>query len=143
MMMDRNIKLKIARNVGIAFLIVIGINLLVLYFTGFPEMAFIQIKKYFILLLLLILGFGVQIGLYTYLKHKSIVCSATSMASGGVSSISMILCCSHYALNIFPFISASFASSLTRYTLQILLFGLLANAIGIYLMVKKMRSIKK
>ncbi|MBS3163521.1 hypothetical protein J4427_02420 [Candidatus Woesearchaeota archaeon] len=141
--MDRKIKLKIARNIVIAFLIVIGINFLVLYSLNFPAMAVSQIKKYFLLLVLLITGFGVQIGLFTYLKHKSVVCSATSMASGGISSISMILCCSHYALNIFPFMSASLASSLAKYTLQILLFGLLANAVGIYFMVKKMRHIKK
>src|SRR3989344_6368103 len=141
--MDKNIKLRIARNIIIAFIIVIGINLLVLSSLNFPAMAIFQIKKYFLLLVLLITGIGVQIGLFTYLKHKSVVCSATSMASGGISSISMILCCSHYALNIFPFMSVSLASSLSKYTLQILLFGLIANAIGIYLMVKKIRNIEK
>jgi len=137
------LKFRIIRNSLLAILIVISVNFLVLYSLNFPTMAIFQIKKYLLLLILLITGFGAQIGLFTYLQHKSVICSVTSMTSGGVSSMSMILCCSHYLLNIFPFIGASFASSLTRYTLQILLFGLLANAAGIYLMIKKMRNIEK
>lgn len=137
------LKYKIIRNSILAILIVISINFIILYSLNFPAMALLQIKKYFLLLLLLIAGFGVQIGLFTYLKHKNFVCGITSMTSGGVSSMSMILCCSHYILNIFPFISVSFAASLTKYTFQILLLGVLSNAVGIYLMTRKIKGIGK
>ena len=137
-----NLKLKIARNSILAVLAVVVVNLIVLYFLGFPQMALLQIKKYIVLLILLVAGFGVQVGLYTYLKHKEILCSITTMASGGVSGISMILCCSHYILNILPFISISAASFLARYTLQILLFGVASNIIGIAIMLNKIRKIK-
>ena len=136
------LKFKIIRNVILAVLIVAALNLTVLFLTGFPSMAIFQIKKYLLLLILLIGGFGIQIGLYTYLKHLNIFCSATTMASGGVSSISMILCCSHYILNFLPFISLSAVTFLTKYTLQILLFGVLSNAIGIAIMANKIIKIK-
>ncbi len=132
-----NLKSRIMRNVVIAVLIVVAINVLVLYFLNFPQMALFQIKKYWLLLVFLISGFGVQIGLYTYLKHQQVFCTATTMASGGVSGISMLLCCSHYLVNFLPFISLSFAAFLTRYTFYILLFGVASNLLGIVIMLNK------
>ena len=142
-MENKNLKLRIIRNILIAVLAVFIINFLVLYYLNFPIMAISQIKKYFILLLLLIIGFGTQIGLFTYLKHNKIVCSMTTTVSGGISSFSMILCCSHYLVNFLPFISISTASYLTRYTFQILLFGVIANLIGIFIMIKEIKKLKK
>ena len=136
-----NLKFRIARNVILAILVVVVINFLVLYFLNFPQMALLQIKKYWPLLLLLISGFGVQIGLYTYLKHQEAVCTFTSMAGGGVSGISMLLCCSHYLVNFLPFISLAFANLLLEYTPYILLFGIISNALGIIFMIKKIKKI--
>jgi len=101
----------------------------------------LQLRKYLWLLILLVGGFGLQIGLFTYLRHKNVLCGITTAASGGISSISMLLCCSHYLLNILPFISISAASFLTRYTLQILLFGVASNLVGIAIMLNKIRKI--
>ncbi|HLD37620.1 MAG TPA: hypothetical protein VJA86_03465 [Candidatus Nanoarchaeia archaeon] len=138
-----NLKFRIIRNSILAVLIVVAVNLIILALLNFPSMALFQLKKYIWLLILLVLGFGVQIGLYTYLKHKSIVCSVTAMAGGGVSAISMILCCSHYLINILPFISLSFANFLTRYTFWILMFGIASNIAGIVFMLYKIKSMNK
>lgn len=138
-----NLKSRIIRNSILAILIVVAINFLVLFFLNFPQMAILQLKKYLLLLILLVLGFGVQIGLYTYLKYKSAICSITTMTGGGISSISMILCCSHYIVNFLPFISLSFATFLTRYTLYILLFGIISNIIGILIMINKIKKLKE
>jgi len=135
----RNLKLRVIRNGVLGILAVVAINFLVLYSLNFPQMALLQIKKYALLLILLVAGFGIQIGLFTYLKHKTASCSITAAASGGISSISMILCCSHYLVNILPFISISAASFLTRYTLQILLFGVVSNIVGIMIILNKIR----
>ncbi len=137
------IGLRITRNIIIAVLAIALINFLVLYSLNFPQMALFQIKRYFPLLLLLISGFGVQIGLYTYLKHKNVICGITTATSGGVSGISMILCCSHYLINFLPFISISTASFFSKYTLQILLFGIAANVIGIGIMLNKIRKTRR
>ncbi len=127
---------KAINNGVIAVLILILVNLTVLSFLNFPAMAVLQIKKYWLLLLILIGGFGFQIGLYTYLKYRNAVCSFTTMTSGGVSSVSMLLCCSHYLLPILPFLSVTF-SFLTKYTPYILLFGIFSSAVGIFFMLKK------
>ena len=137
-----NLKFKIARNVILAILIVGAINVSVLFFLNFPQMALLQIEKYWFLLLLLILGFGIQIGLYTYLKHKAALCSITTMASGGISGISMILCCSHYLVNFLPFISLTFANLMLGYTPYILLFGIVSNAFGIWFMLNNIKKIR-
>ncbi len=138
-----NLKSRIIRNSILAILIVIIINFLVLYSLNFPQMAIFQIKKYLILLILLVIGFSIQIGLYTYLKHKNLVCTATAATSGSISSISMILCCSHYIVNFLPFISISIATALTKYTLYILLFGVASNLIGILIMLNKIKKLKR
>jgi len=139
---QKSLIFDIIRNSVIAIFIVIVVNLIVLYSLNFPSMAIFQLKRYIWLLIPLVLGFGVQIGLYTYLRHLNAICSITSMAGGGVSSISMILCCSHYLVNFLPFISLSFATFLTRYTFYILLFGVVANIFGIIFMLNKIRKIK-
>ena len=120
----------------LAILIILAVNLLVLSLLNFPEMAILQIQKYWLLLLILIGGFGFLVGLHTYLKTHNIICSATTKTSGGVSSVSMILCCSHYLALILPFFSTVFVF-LTKYTPYILLFGIFSNVIGTLFLLKK------
>lgn len=137
--MDK-LKFRVVRNALIGILLIVGINLAVLFSLGFPLMAIIQIKKYLPLLILLIAGFGFQIGLFTYLRHKSIVGCTTTVASGGISSVSMILCCSHYLVNILPFIGITALASLSKYTFWFLMVGVVSNVIGIGIMLYKLKS---
>lgn len=125
-----------ARVYGIlAVFIVVLINLIVLYLLDFPLMATEIIKKYFILLILLIGGLGLQVGLFTYYNSLNAISCSTTIASGGISGISMILCCSHYLLNILPFLGAligiSALTKLSSYTIYFLLFGIASNIFGI------------
>ncbi|GEM_PF-5500251 len=121
-----------------AVLIVVALNLIILSLLGFPAMATEIIKKYFILLVLLIGGFGLQVGMFTYFKNTQAITCTTTYASGGISGISMILCCSHYVLNILPFLGAiigmSAFAALTKYTPHFLVFGILSNIAGIGIM---------
>ena len=140
-----NSKIKAWRNGILAVLIVIAINFFVLYLLDFPIMATEIIKKYFVLLVLLIGGFGFQVGLFTYLKSKSAIGCSTTVASGGISGISMILCCSHYLFNILPFLGAiigiSALSALSRYTLYFLLFGIFSNILGTGIMIYQSKKV--
>ena len=119
----------------VAVLIVVAINFFVLYLLNFPSMATDLIRKYFILLILLIGGFGFQVGLFTYYNSLNAISCSTTVASGGISGVSMILCCSHYLLNILPFLGAivgmAWLASLSKYTLQFLILGIFSNAVGI------------
>ncbi len=129
-------KTRAVRNGLIAVFIVLALNILVLSILKFPSMATEIIKKYWYLLILLIGGFGFQVGLFTYLK-SAISCS-TTVVSGSVSGVSMILCCSHYLLNILPFlgaiIGASALISLSEYIPHFLVLGVVSNVFGIGIM---------
>ena len=114
---------------------VILINWIVLSLLGFPLMAMDIIRRYWYLLILLIGGFGLQIGLFVYYKSLNVIGCSTVAVSGGISSVSMILCCSHYILNLLPFLGAlvgvSFFAALSRYTLHFLILGVVSNVVGI------------
>ena len=138
-----DIKYKAIRNGIIGILLILILNFIVLWSLGFPAMAVAQIKKYSPLLVLLIGGFGFQIGLFTYLRHKSAIGCTTTVASGGLSTTSMILCCSHYLAAIIPFIGVSALASLSGYTIWFILIGILSNAAGIAIMLYKSRGEKK
>jgi len=90
----------------LAILIVVAINFTVLYLLDFPFMAREIISNYWFLIAILIGGFGLQVGLFTYFNSLNAISCSTTVASGGISAISMILCCSHYLLNILPFFGA-------------------------------------
>lgn len=129
------IKFKSYRNGIIGIIIVLGINFLVLYLLDFPIMALDIIKQYWYLLILLIGGFGLQIGLFTYFHSLNAISCSTTAVSGGISGVSMILCCSHYLLNILPFLGAvlgiGFLMSLADYTLHFLILGVVSNIFGV------------
>ncbi|MBR9704581.1 hypothetical protein GOV12_04160 [Candidatus Pacearchaeota archaeon] len=133
-----NIKTKSWIYGIISIMIVMSINFTVLFLLDFPTMALEIIQKYWILIILLIGGFGTQVGLFTYFKGINTLTCSTTFASGGISATSMILCCSHYILNILPFIGSVIGISgltvLSKYTLQFLLVGVLSNFIGIFLL---------
>lgn len=130
-----NIKTKAIFYGALAVIIVLLINLVVLGALNFPLMATSIIKQYWYLLILLIGGFGFQVGLFTYFNSLNAISCSTTAVSGGISGISMILCCSHYLLNILPFLGAvigsSFLFSLSKYIVYFLLLGVFSNAIGI------------
>ena len=119
----------------LAILLVVAINLIVLSILDFPIMAREIIGKYWILIVFLIGGFGLQIGLFTYFKALNAINCTTTIASGGISAISMILCCSHYLLNLLPFLGTVVGISglvaLSKYTVYFLILGIVSNIIGI------------
>lgn len=116
-------------------ILVVLFNLIVLTFLNFPTMAVGIIRQYWYLLVLLIGGFGLQVGLFVYYRSLGAVGCSTVAVSGGVSSVSMILCCSHYILNLLPFLGAligvSFFAVLSKYVLHFLILGVVSNVVGI------------
>ncbi|HIH41074.1 TPA: hypothetical protein HA239_01530 [Candidatus Woesearchaeota archaeon] len=93
----------------------------------------------------LILGFGIQIGLYVYVKEsfKAINAAATASvaASGGVSTASMVACCAHHLTDILPLIGLAFLSTvLVKYQTSFILLGVLSNLIGITIMLNTIQK---
>lgn len=87
----------------------------------------------------LVMLFGIQIALFTYIKryHKIKAASATASvaASGSVSTASMVACCAHHISDVLPLLGISAAAIFfDKYQALFLLIGILSGLIGINLM---------
>lgn len=94
---------------------------------------------------LLILGFGIQIGMWQYirqglhLKNKEATIAAGTGA--GTSTTAMIACCAHHLADILPILGLSAASIFfSKYQAQLFAFGVLANIVGIAMMINVIRK---
>ena len=92
-------------------------------------------------------GFGIQVGLYSYLKaaaHNRAAAGEVVAVSGTTSTVAMISCCAHYAANILPILGITGALSLIgQYQVQLFWVGLAANVFGIAYIVRKVISIAR
>lgn len=105
-----------------------------------PYTFFLE-KWYFILLLLL--GFGVQVGLYYAIHKKAKVAPKIVYSSGTVSAGSMIACCMHNFIPLVPVIGfSSVATFFSRYQDYIFSLSILFSFVGIGLMIKKYKDTK-
>lgn len=90
----------------------------------------------------LIIGFGVQVGLYSLLKKGFMLnptqkkdTTVATTAGGAMSGVSMVACCAHHAVDVLPILGVSGAALfLTEYQKEFLILGVFANAIGILYM---------
>lgn len=90
-------------------------------------------------------GFGIQVGLYFYMKNlihdrnKKII-----VVSGTTSTMAMISCCTHYLVNILPVFAVSgVAAFVAQYQIELFWIGLGFNAIGIIYMSRKVLKIAR
>lgn len=91
-------------------------------------------------------GFGIQAGLFTYIKKgmpgMKGAGSSTAIASTGTatSTASMVACCLHHLSDVLPFLGLSGAAVfLTEYKIPLILVGIGSNLVGIALMVRIIR----
>jgi len=92
---------------------------------------------------LLLLGFGIQAGLYTYIrgmlkirKEAGVARSAVA-AAGGISTTSMVACCAHHVTDVLPILGVSAAVLfLGQFQDLFMMIGVLSNIIGINIMLK-------
>lgn len=143
-MENKNIKIKAIAYGILAIIAVLMVNWIVLALLDYPIMALDIFNKYYILFILLFGGFGLQVGLFTYFNNLNAISCSTTFTSGGISAISMILCCSHYLLNLLPFLGALIGASslfaLAKYTPYFLGLGVISNVIGIWVLFYQRRK---
>jgi hypothetical protein len=95
----------------------------------------------------LVVGFGVQTGLYTYIRRMQKIHHLSSMASkkgitatGGISTTAMAACCAHHLSDVLPIIGLTGAALFfSEYQKIFLLLGILSNIVGITLMLHMMQ----
>src|SRR3989344_4167823 len=94
----------------------------------------------------LVLGFSVQVGLYSYLKSCSVGSGVTTGAAATgatTSSVAMLACCAHHVTDILPILGLSAASLfLTKYQTWFFALGITSNLVGIFIMLKRLKRIK-
>jgi hypothetical protein len=90
----------------------------------------------------IILGFGVQVALYTVLKKRLFVpvahpgpSGALTGASGGMSAAAMVACCAHHVTDVLPLVGLTAAATLlAEYRIPFMLVGLGTTIAGIAVM---------
>ena len=98
------------------------------------------------------LGFGVQLGMYTYLRlvAQALKLAGATAVTGlgtGTSTLGMIACCAHHVTDFGPLLALSGASGLsgavtflTEWKIPFIILGLIVNAAGILLTWRTIRT---
>jgi hypothetical protein len=86
-------------------------------------------------------GFGLQVGLFAYLKFLHARSSPGAMAaSTGTSTVAMLACCAHHLADALPIIGLSGAAVfLNDFKGPILWMGIVMNGLGIAYLARKIR----
>jgi hypothetical protein len=93
----------------------------------------------------IMIGFGVEVGLYTHLRgviRRGLRQSKMMMGAGGATSTAaMVACCAHHVADVLPLLGLSaVASFLAAYKIPFMLIGLAMNVIGIIVIVRAIRK---
>ncbi len=110
------------------------------------EHALSELIKWWPWLLFQLVGFGIQMGMFLHMRDLSKQGrwrgSASSLAvGGGVSASTMIACCLHHVTDVLPIIGLSAATLLlTQYQSLFMSLGVLANLVGIIIMLEHLQQ---
>ncbi|MDH4235080.1 MAG: YHS domain-containing protein, partial [Gallionella sp.] len=86
-----------------AFVLLLAVYFGVVSLISGTNFALEQFAKFWYFIVLLALGFGIQVGLYTYIKNLAGQHGASGKVvavSGTTSTAAMVSCCAHYLANI-------------------------------------------
>ncbi|MEK7543213.1 MAG: hypothetical protein AAB503_02830 [Patescibacteria group bacterium] len=130
------------------------ISLLLFYFVVVSaisgwKFALSQFEGYWYFLISLALGFGIQIGLYSYLKQlvqnsNMAMQGKTVAVTGAASTFAMVSCCAHYLANIVPILGIAGALSIiAQYQVKIFWLGLAFNVFGLAFISNKIIKFRK
>lgn len=126
-------------------------GMLILYFAAIGlisdwPFAKSQFFQYWYFVISLGAGFGIQIGLYTYLKQLVAGGQGTAKVlgvTGTTSTAAMISCCAHYLTNILPILgTVGLVTFVAQYQTQFFWVGLLFNIAGIVYMISKIKKVQ-
>ena len=119
----------------VAFGLLLGAYFGVLTLASGWKFTLDQFYQFWFYIVFLAAGFGVQVALYTRLRHllRDMHGSRTVMAATGTSSTAaMISCCAHYLVNVAPVLGATGLVTLAaQYQVEFFWVGLAFNAAGI------------
>lgn len=123
-----------------------GSGLLSIYFgvltlvSGWPY-TLEQFGTYWPFIVTLAAGFGVQVGLFVYLRWAVRAAGSGKVVAvtGGTSGAAMISCCTHYLINLLPVLGATgLVSLIGQYQVEVFWVGVAANLAGIAYMSRRL-----
>ena len=93
-------------------------------------------------LVLILAGFGTQVGLFAELRRRQRLRAAMKATAGtgaGASAVGMVACCAHHVADLAPIIGLSGAAVfLTDYRVPIMIAGIAINALGVLLAARRL-----
>lgn len=107
---------------------------LIMYLSMSAKEAWFIFTSSWYLILGIIIGFGIQIGLWKHLKNSGLKNMSKTIpgASGAFSGTAMVTCCSHHLIDILPILGLTGISLfLTQYQRLFLAIGFSINLFGI------------
>ena len=107
----------------------------------------VQFNDYWYFIITLSLGFGIQVGLYVYLRdiiHRGHGEGKVLGVTGTTSTVAMISCCSHYLVNLLPVLgTVGIVTFVAQYQIEFFWVGIVFNLAGILYLSSKVSEIRK
>lgn len=107
------------------------------------EFAVSQFQLYKFFILTLAFGFGVQVGLFSYIRQMSKRVSGGVLAMSGTTSTgAMLACCAHYLVNLIPILGVTgLVALVAQYQVKLFWLGILSQLAGITYLTLSLRAI--
>lgn len=106
----------------------------IMLLTMTPNEAWLNFIELWYYIVGIIIGFGIQVGLWVYIKNcgRSSAHGAMPGASGTMSGTAMVACCAHHLTEVLPVLGLTGATIfLTQYQKPFLILGVSINILGI------------
>ncbi len=123
--------------------ILIAFYVVVLTLANSPAHVLEQFIPFWPWLSLLIVGFGFQVGLFSFIRYRTQEKKAQAgiLAAGGVSAGSMVACCAHHLVDVMAVMGMSAAFVLlAQYQFFFIILGVLGNLVGIIMMLEVIKD---
>ncbi len=132
----------------VASLSLLSLYMVILTFANSFGHAIEQFLTLWMWMVPLLVGFGIQVGLFAHIREASRASGKASPgalssmgASGGLSTTSMVACCAHHLADLVPLLGMSAAAVvLVQYQGLFMAAGIAANLIGINVMLRIIQS---
>lgn len=133
--MQSQIWIRPVRAGGVGSLALLAVYFAVLILVSGWGFAWDQFRTFWYFVVALAAGFGIQIGLYIYLRQVTRHSDASGKVvavSGATSTGAMIACCAHYLANVLPVLAtAGIVALVAQYQVQLFWVGLAFNFAGV------------
>ena len=131
----------------LASTILLGVYFGVLTLVSGWNFAQSQFSDFWYFIVSLAIGFGIQIGLYIYLRNLVQAKHGTGKllgVTGTTSTIAMISCCTHYLVNLLPILgTVGIVTFVAQYQIEFFWVGLLFNLGGILFLINRIIKFKQ